>query len=775
MIKIVDNHFILETKQTSYVITYTKSGLLLHDYYGEKVEFVDFECIRQKLENGRGTAVLFENNSNEFIDDLDLELSTIGIGDYRENMITINSMQHGYTNRFQYQNYEILKTNSVKPLPCSYDETEVLRLDLFDEVLQCRLELFYKIYYEADVITRYARIVNLSGNRYQIERFFSNQIDFSENDFTMMTFDGAWSKERQVNKKRLSSGIYINDSKSGASSNKHNPLVILKKGATSESSGPCYGFNLVYSGNHKTVIEVKPNGKVRLLSGINDFAFNFDLTVDFITPEAIMTFSQKGLNGLSQNMHYFVNNHIVRGNWKNKERPVLINNWEATYFNFDEKKLLNLAKVSKEAGIELFVLDDGWFGKRNDDTSSLGDYNVNTKKLPKGLANLCDKINGLGMMFGLWVEPEMISPNSDLYKSHPDWAIQVPNRKPAIGRNQLVLDLTNPQVCEYLLTSLTEVFSSCNLSYVKWDYNRTITDMWGQKLTNQGELFHRYILGLYAILEELNRRFPNMLFEGCASGGNRFDLGMLCYFPQIWTSDDTDYLERLYIQTGTSYGYPLSTIGAHVSDVPNHQTLRNTPLYSRFNLSVFGVLGYELNIATLAKTEILQIKKQVEIYKRYRKTLQYGKFYRSSKTIFTKNNSYFWVIDDDHAIVGYFQSLVHPNQPEDIMYIYGLTLGEIYTFKNLPQKINLKTFGGLINMVSPIKLKLNGKLHNFICRVYQLKAPKEECILTGVMAEKAGIRLKGQFLGTGFNNQVRVIGDFGSCIYLLEKENLQKN
>lgn len=773
MIKVVDNHFILETKATSYVITYTKSGLLLHDYYGEKVDFIDFECIRQKLENGRGTAVLFENNPNEFIDDLDLELSTIGIGDYRENMITIQSLQHGYTNCFKYHSYEILEKNESKPLPSSYEETETLRINLYDEVLQCRLELYYKTYYEADVITKYARIINQSENIYSIERFFSNQIDFHENDFTMITFDGAWSKERHVSKKRLTSGIYINDSKSGASSNKHNPFVILKKRNTSESSGSCYGFNLVYSGNHKTIVEVKPNDKVRLLLGINDFAFQYDLKEDFITPESVMTFSVKGLNGLSQNMHYFVNHHIVRGEWKNKERPVLINNWEATYFNFDEKKLLNLAKTSKDVGIELFVLDDGWFGKRNDDTSSLGDYNINTKKLPKGLKSLCDKINALGMMFGLWVEPEMISPNSDLYQKHPDWAVQVPNRKPAQGRNQLALDLTNPQVREYLIYSLTEVFSSCNLSYVKWDYNRTLTDMWSQTLTNQGEFFHRYILGLYEVLEELNLRFPKILFEGCASGGNRFDLGMLCYFPQIWTSDDTDYLERLYIQTGTSYGYPLSTMGAHVSDVPNHQTLRITPLSSRFNISMFGVLGYELNLTTIAKNELLKIKKQVELYKKYRKTLQFGTFYRSDKTIFSKNNSYFWVIDQENTLIGYFQALVHPNQHEDVMYIYGLELEERYQFVNLPQKINLKTFGGLINMVSPIKLKLNGNLHNFICRVYQLKSPKEKIIVTGAMVEKAGIRLKGQFLGTGFSNQVRVVGDFGSCIYLLEKENLK--
>ncbi|MDD3170712.1 MAG: alpha-galactosidase [Bacilli bacterium] len=768
MIRVIDNHFILETNKTSYIITSTASGLLLHDYYGSKVNLVSFEAIRQKLENGRGTAVLFEGNKDEYLDDLDLEFSTIGLGDYRENLITIFDKETGYSNSFRYQGYEISKKTTIEPIPCSYEEKEVLRIDLLDEVLNCKAELYYKVYEDSDVITRYTRLINLSNKSYNLERIFSMQMDFPENDFVMMTFDGSWSKERQVSKKRLVSGIYINDSKSGASSNKHNPFVILKKRNTTENIGNCYGFNLVYSGNHKTVVEVKPNNKVRVLSGINDYAFNYELTDEFISPEAVFSFSSQGLNGLSQNMHYFINNHIVRGEWKNKERPVLINNWEATYFNFDEKKLFKLAKASKDIGIELFVLDDGWFGKRNDDTSSLGDYSVNDKKLPHGLKKLSENINNLGMKFGLWVEPEMISENSELYRIHPDWAVKVPQRKPSTGRNQLALDLTNKEVRDYLIRSLTDVFSSCNLDYVKWDYNRTLSDIYGSKIKNQGEYFHRYILGLYEILEVINKRFPHILFEGCASGGNRFDLGMLCYFPQIWTSDDTDYLERVYIQTGTSYGYPLSTMGAHVSDIPNHQTLRSTPLSSRYNISIFGVLGYELDITLLSPKELSEIRKQIEWYKNYRRVLQFGRFYRSSKTIFERNNCYFWAVGENETVVGFYQGLVHPNQSEDILYIKGLD-DEPYNFTSVNQKINLKQFGGLINMVSPIKLKLNGKLHNMICRVYKLNSEDEEQVVTGSMLDNCGVRLKGQFLGTGFNSNVRVLGDFGSRIYLLEK------
>lgn len=767
-------YFILETDNNSYIFETTKSGLLLHDYFGAKITIDNFESIKQKLDNGRGTAVLYENNKDEFIDSLDLETSFIGVGDYREHQISLVSQISGYTNNFKYLGYDILEKGSLGDKefnPSSYEEDNILRLDLFDEVLNCKMEMYYKVFESSNIISKYIRIINKSENKYQLIRAFSNQIDFKDNDFIMMTFDGSWSNERQVKEQKLTSGIYINDSKCGSSSNKHNPFVILKKENTTEEFGKCYGFNLVYSGNHKTTVEVKSDNKVRLLQGINDFCFNYDLNPneEFCTPEAIISFSKNGLNGLSQNMHDFINNHIVRGEWKKKERPTLINNWEATYFNFDEAKLLNLARASKSKGIELFVLDDGWFGNRNDDTSSLGDYYINKKKLPLGLKHLCDKINKLGMMFGLWVEPEMISENSSLYKLHPDWAVKVEGRKPSIGRNQMLLDLTNPDVRKYLIDSLSEVFSSCNLSYVKWDYNRSMSDMYSKTLKNQGEFFHRYITGLYEVFKEITSRFPHILFEGCASGGARFDLGILCFFPQIWTSDDTDYLERIYIQTGTSYGYPLSTMGCHVSDVPNHQTLRNTSINSRYNISIFGVLGYELNIPNLTRLEKNEIKTQVQLYKKHRYTLQYGKFYRSNKTIYNNNNTYFWCVNEstNEVVLGFFQSLVHPNQKEDVIYMYGLKDGN-YSFETNVERLNLKNFGGLINMVSPIKLRLNGPLHNFICKVYKLNSENDSQIVSSSTLREAGIRLKGQFLGTGFNNNVRVLGDFGSRVYLLK-------
>ena len=772
MISIKNNFFKLDTEKTTYLFSATESGLLVHHYYGKRVPFHDYNNIMLKQEGGMGTAIEYEGNRFEYVDNMELEFSSFGIGDYRELPLSIQNQIHGYSNNFKYRNYQIIDDNDS--FMRSYNQNQTLKVDLYDSTLNIGIELYYRIFEKANVITRYVKFYNNSNLTFNIERLFSMQLDLNDANYVMMTFDGAWAKERHLNEKLLNCGIYINDSKSGASSNKHNPLVIIRKPNTDEINGVCYGFNLVYSGNHKTTIEATPNQKLRILQGINDYAFNFEIKSgeEFITPEAVMSYSDEGLNNLSHNFHYFVNHHIVRGEFKNKVRPILINSWEATYFNFTEKKLLDLAKSAKEVGIELFVLDDGWFGLRNDDTSSLGDWDVNKKKLPNGLNGHANKINKLGLDFGLWVEPEMINEESELYKRHPDWAVKINGRMPGIGRNQLVLDLSNLDVRTYLIEKMTEVFSSCNLQYVKWDYNRNITDMFGSTLKNQGEFLHRYILGFYEVINELNKRFPHILFEGCASGGNRFDLGMLCFFPQIWTSDNTDYLERIYIQSGTSYGYPPSCISNHVSAVPNHQTLRNTPLASRFNLASFGVLGYELNLSELNSEELNEVKDQISFYKKYRSTLQYGKFYRSENSIFSSNRTYFYAISEtkEQAILGFFQALIHPALNEDIIYVDGLE-NDLYVFRNKMQKLNLKMFGGLINYVSPIKLKVNGKLHNLVCKFYHPKGENERYLIYGDALKYAGIRLTQQFMGTGFSDKVRVLGDFGSRIYIIKKYN----
>ncbi len=770
MIKISSNIFSLETNSTSYIFGYTKSGLLIHYYYGAKIPIYDYRFLEEKVDGGMGTACLYEGNPNEWVDNINMECSFFGKGDYREVMINLYSENLGFMNNFKYQNFTLLdKLPSFLELPYSYDPDQILRLDLYDERFLVRLELYYQVYEKANVISRFIRIVNESNNCYLIKRALSAQLDFFGNDFLLETFDGAWAKERHQNQKALTMGIYINDSKCGASSNKHNPFILLKKKTTSEDSGLAYGFNLVYSGNHASIIEVTPTKKTRVLMGINPFSFEYRLPAkdSFLCPEVVMSFSAKGLNKLSQNMHYFVNNHIVRGMYKNKERPILLNSWEGAYFNFDEKTILKMAKRAKDLGIELFVLDDGWFGKRNNDTSSLGDWFVNLHKIPSGLKALSAKIKALGLKFGLWFEPEMLSPNSEYFKNNPEHSVKVDDNY-SLGRHQLHLDLTNLEVREYLKKTLENLFIEAELDYVKWDYNRNLTELYGISLASQGEFYHRYILGLYEVLSFLTSKFPHILFESCASGGNRFDLGMLCFMPQIWTSDNTDYLERLYIQNGTSYAYPLSVMGAHVSSVPNHQTLRISPLASRFNVSCFGLLGYELDVSTLSSKDEEEIKKQIIFYKKNRALFQFGTFYRGNKKL-SEDSLYWYVINEDEGILGFFQKLIHPSMLEDIIYLKGLESKKLYSVTSVKTKVDLKAFGSLIKLVVPFRIKVDGKIHNLICQLYKPNNGYEEYLIYGKALALAGLRLNQQFMGTGFNNKVRVLGDFGSQLYLIKK------
>ncbi|MGN0271761.1 MAG: alpha-galactosidase, partial [Lachnospiraceae bacterium] len=495
-----------------------------------------------------------------------------------------------------------------------------------------RLELLYGVFEETDVITRSARILNRTGETVTVRRLMSAQLDFDEQDFIFTTFHGAWAREMEKTSCRMTGGKLVNSSYTGTSSSRSNPFVMLEKETTTEDYGDCYGFNLIYSGNHYEAVEVHSGGKTRIVSGINpqSFSFRIEPGESFEAPEAVMSYSEKGCNGMSRNMHRFVREHIVRGVWKERLRPVLLNSWEASYFDINEKKLLSLAKAGKEAGVELFVMDDGWFGNREDDTQSLGDWEENQKKLPHGLSGLCQKIKALGLDFGIWVEPEMVNVKSRLYEEHPQWVMQIPGKLHSEGRNQRILDMGQVEVQDYIIETMSRVFSSADISYVKWDMNRIVSDYYSMALPpeRQGEVAHRYVMGLYRCMKTLTQRFPDILFEGCSAGGNRFDLGILCYFPQIWASDNTDALCRVDIQNGYSYGYPMSVVSAHVSACPNHQTLRNTPLETRFHVACFGVLGYECNFSDMKKEELEEIKAQIQLYKEWREVLQKGEFYR---------------------------------------------------------------------------------------------------------------------------------------------------
>jgi alpha-galactosidase len=550
--------------------------------------------------------------------------------------------------------------------------------------------------------------------------------------------------------------------------------MILKQEDTKEDQGKAYGFGLIYSGNFEANAEVSPHGLLRLNMGMNAFDFRWNLAAgeSFQTPEVVLSFSSRGLTKLSDNFHKLINQYIIPQAQQNKERPILINNWEATYFKFNENKILNIAKKAKSLGMELFCLDDGWFGKRNDDFSSLGDWYYNKKKLPRGVKGLCDKINKLGLDFGIWVEPEMLNEDSDLYREHPDWAVRIPNREPALGRNQLILALTNPDVRHFLKTTLEELFSSANISYVKWDMNRNFSDVFSQYLDvkDQGKFNHLYVLGLYDILGYLKNKFPDILFESCSSGGNRFDMGMLYYMPQTWTSDNTDAFERLLIQEGTSLCYPLSTISNHVSGDRSHQTFRHTPLETRFNVAAFGVLGYELDLTTLTKFDEVAIKNQIEFYKEYRQLFQYGSFVRL-RSVYDSNYTIWMVINEakDEAILGFFQKQALPNPGFDTVLVENLKDAR-YTIKSRKQYTNIRIFGSLVNEALPVKLKVNHFLHNLVANQYMFELDKFEKELSANQLGNTGLPLHHEFTGTGYNDKVMLMPDYGSRLFIIKEE-----
>ncbi len=789
-----DNCFILNTTNTTYAFRVMDTGHLEHLYYGRKINISKetLSAIVEKHEFINGNLNYYDNeHKNIGLENIKLELSSYGKGDIRESSIDLVFEDGSFTSDFLYVSSQVNKLKTGIPdLPTAYDDCKAgaeLEVVLKEKYHEIYLHLYYYVFTDCDCITRRMTIVNKDNESVKIKKIMSLQLDFDDYRYILSTFNGAWAREMNRNDFKITSGKHVNASYCGVSSSRSNPFIMLRKYHTDEDMGDAYGFNLIYSGNHYEAFEVNSFNKARLVLGINPQLFEYTLKTNesFNTPEAVMTYSKNGLNDMSNNMHEFVREHIVRGAWKAKPRPVLLNSWEASYFHINEHSLLKLANEAKKCGIELFVLDDGWFGKRSDDTKSLGDWEVNQHKLPHGINGLSQKIKKLGLDFGLWVEPEMINVDSDLYRLHPEWVIDITNRDHSEGRNQRILDYTNPAVTDYIIEKMTEVFASGDISYVKWDMNRIFSDYYSKALKpeEQSSLSHRYCVGLYKVMKELTDRFPHILFEGCASGGNRFDLGILCYFPQIWASDDTDALCRAQMQHNYSYGYPLSVVGAHVSNVPNHQTLRKTPLETRFNVAAFGIFGYELNLVDLNDEEKKAIKAQVEIYKKYRHTLQFGRFYRgrsfqvfnSNETVLNQSdgNLLEWTVvsqNQEEAIGLMMQKINVANTSTHLYYPKGLKEDFLYNIKNREMKYNVKEFGDLINMLSPVHIKQDSFLHNVIAKFVKLDGEKENYIAYGDTLMYAGLHLHQAFAGTGYNDKVRYFPDFGSRIYFITKE-----
>jgi len=676
----------------TYACGITQEGYLLHCYFGAAIGDDDISYLMRLSDHP------YTPNGNNrdrliFMDSRLFEFPCHGTGDYREPCLMVLDEDGMSTCDLRVTGYRTvkgkpaLKQKGVSVIPATYaakDEAETLVITLEDAHLDLTAELTYTMFTGLPVVTRSARVINHGYNELRIQRLLSGCVEWDHSAFDMITLNGTWARERAVSRVALHSGKQSVDSKRGISSHQHNPFAALVSHDASEESGEAYGFNLVYSGNFLAEAEVATSGFTRFVMGINPFDFSWLLRPeeDLTAPELVMVYSDKGIGAMSRTFHDLYRGHLIRGQWKDKMRPVLINNWEATYFNFDEEKLYAIAKTASEKGIEMLVLDDGWFGKRNYDDCSLGDWVVNEEKLKGGLKPLVDRINALGMKFGLWFEPEMVSPDSDLYRAHPEWAIQIIGRDMTQAREQYVLDYSNPEVREYVYGQIRAILDSANVEYIKWDMNRALSEVGSTSLPRkrQRELWHRYVLGVYEVMDRLTTDYPYLLLENCSSGGARFDPGMLYFSPQIWTSDDTDAIERIKIQYGTSLCYPASAMGAHVSDCPNHILGRTTPFATRGNVALVGTFGYELDVTRIPEEDREAIPGQIAKFKKFNPLVRTGDWYRLGNP-FEDDSFDAWMFvakDRSEAVFTFVQILNRPSTPSRRILLRGLDPKKVY-------------------------------------------------------------------------------------------------
>lgn len=679
--------FHLQTKHTSYVFHVIEDGSLGQLYYGPKIPFKDDYANLNTREEHDCTNTRTDEDVEFQAELLKQEYAGLGKGDYRYPAFQITYPNGSRTSEFQYRDYELKDGKErLTGLPSTFadnsNDSQTLTVKLADGDLE--LQLHYTVFADEDVIVRSATFIN-HGKTVFLNRALSAQLDLPDADYDFIQFAGSWSRERHLHRNRLRPGTQSISSLRTASSHQENPFFMLARPHTDNNQGAVFGFNFVYSGNFLDSVEVDQFDTTRVLIGINPDEFGWKLNKgdSFQTPEAIFSYTDNGFNALSQQLGAFYAQHLINPHFAHQERPILINNWEATFMDFTEDKLMPIVKRAKELGIEMFVLDDGWFGHRDDDRSSLGDWFVDEKKFNHGIAGFAKRVHDLDMKFGLWFEPEMISIDSKLYQTHPEWMIKTPGRGQTPGRHQFVLDMSRQEVVDYLFELMSHIIQDAKLDYIKWDMNRNITEMYGADLPadQQLEFSHRYILGVYDLYDRLTKAFPDVLFESCASGGGRFDLGMMYYAPQAWCSDDTDAIERIKIQDGTSYGYTPSMWGAHVSAVPNDQVGRLTSIDTRAKVAYFGAFGYELDVTELSDEEQATIKQQVAFYKQYRKLFQFGTFYRL-ETPDTSDNVYGWetVSPDKQTAIGMRYQILNGANPAYIRYYFkGLDPERRYT------------------------------------------------------------------------------------------------
>ncbi len=659
--------FHLYNDSISYIMQVMRNGHLGQLYFGKRIrDKEDFSYFLEFCERPM-TACIYEDDRSFSLEHIRQEYPVFGTTDYRQPAVEIRQENGSRISEFQYQGYQISEGKPALPgLPATYTEQEeearTLRITLKDELTGIRADLFYTIFAEGGILARSVKFYHEGTAPVALSRAMSLCLDLPDCDYTWLQLSGCWARERYIHTRNLEPGIVSVGSMRGNSSHEQNPFVVLKRPAADERQGEVIGFSLIYSGNFRMQAEVDAHNTLRVLAGIEPDTFEWRLESgeSFQTPEAVMVYTDRGLNHMSQTFHRLYQKRLARGYWRDRERPILNNNWEATYFDFTEERLLEIAARAKQCGVELFVLDDGWFGARNGEKAGLGDWEANRERLPGGITRLAEQVEAMGLKFGLWFEPEMVNKDSNLYRQHPDWILATPGRSQSHGRFQYVLDFSRKEVVDAIYEQMARILGEARISYIKWDMNRSITECYSAEWPpeRQGEVYHRYILGVYDLYERLTRQFPEILFESCSSGGGRFDPGMLYYAPQGWVSDNSDAVERLKIQYGTSLCYPISSMGAHVSVIPNHQVFRNTPLHTRANVAYFGTFGYELDLNKLTEGEIEEVREQIAFMKKYRRVLQFGRFYRLQSP-FEENEAAWMVVSEDQktALVGWYRVL----------------------------------------------------------------------------------------------------------------------
>jgi len=710
------------------------SKYLAHVHWGQQVRGINLGGLLARRQRCSFSPSTDPEDPALSLDTLPQEYPGFGTSDFRAPAYQVQLEDGTTASELIYESHRIY---SGKPelagLPATYsengNEAETLEIILSDKLIGLKAVLAYTAYRDFDAIARSVRLINDGGRPLRLLRALSMGIDFTHGRFDLLHLSGAWARERHVERRPLTTGAAAIESRRGASGHSLNPFIAVMDKGADEHHGEVFGFSLVYSGNFLAHAEIDPYGTTRVLMGLNPFDFEWRLEPgeSFQTPEAVLVYSSQGIGAMSRTYHRLYRTRLCRGQYRDRERPILVNNWEATYFQFDANRIEAIARTGSKLGLELFVLDDGWFGRRDDDRSSLGDWRVDRNKLPEGLADLAKRVHAAGLSFGLWFEPEMVSPDSELYRAHPDWCLHVPQRRRTVARHQLVLDYSRQDVRDHIVKALSEILDSCPIGYVKWDMNRNMTEVGSAALPpeRQRETAHRYMLGLYEVLERLTSSYPHILFESCSGGGGRFDPGMLHYMPQTWTSDNTDAVERLKIQYGTSIVYPISAMGAHVSAVPNHQVKRTTPLAIRGHVAMSGNFGYELDLAKLSEEEQEIVRRQIVLYKELRPLVQFGDYYRLRSPFEGNHAAWMFVAEDrTEALVAYFQVLSEPNAPLGKLRLQGLDASRNYRLFDAdnPDE-DSALYGG--DELMHIGMALPVWRGDFLSKLYRLKATEE--------------------------------------------------